>query len=98
MKDAFAADLDSICDRAIDKDCEGIKICAKKCTLLEQNGLSGATGDNRQQCKHLELKMDDRAAQPDFLVSLPLNQWIVIDEKVSVPVSEIVTNSENFKE
>jgi hypothetical protein len=98
VRDAFIADPDSVCDHVIEKYCEGTKICAKRCTLFEQNRLSGAKGDNRQQYKLFEFKMDDRAANPDFLVSLPLNQWIGIDEKVSFSLSESIIKSGNLQE
>ncbi|MDR1907160.1 MAG: DNA recombination protein RmuC [Puniceicoccales bacterium] len=63
--------------------------------LLEQAGLSEENGDYIKQGKGLELKMEEGAAKPDFLIKLPRNQWVLIDAKVSLSAYERMVNSED---
>ncbi|MDR0741101.1 MAG: DNA recombination protein RmuC [Puniceicoccales bacterium] len=66
--------------------------------LLEQTGLSEENGDYIKQGRGLELKIDEGAARPDFLVKLPRNQWILIDAKVSLSAYERMVNGTDPQE
>ncbi|MDR2812319.1 MAG: DNA recombination protein RmuC [Puniceicoccales bacterium] len=66
--------------------------------LLEQAGLSEENGDYIKQGKGLELKIDEGAARPDFLIKLPRNQWVLIDAKVSLSAYERMVNDTDPQE
>jgi DNA recombination protein RmuC len=66
--------------------------------LLEQAGLSEENGDYVKQGRGLDLRIDDGAARPDFLIKLPRNQWILIDAKVSLSAYERMVNSSDPQE
>ncbi|MDR1458465.1 MAG: DNA recombination protein RmuC [Puniceicoccales bacterium] len=61
--------------------------------LLENAGLSRQCGDFICQGIGLNLKLNDAAAKPDFLVKLPQNQWVLIDAKVSLSAYERFVNA-----
>jgi DNA recombination protein RmuC len=63
--------------------------------LLEQAGLSEENGDYIKQGRGLDLKIDNMAAKPDFLIKLPRDQWVLIDAKVSLSAYERMVNADN---
>jgi DNA recombination protein RmuC len=66
--------------------------------LLEQAGLSEENGDYVKQGRGLELKIENSAAKPDFLIKLPRNQWILVDAKVSLSAYERMVNCDDLQE